>query len=216
MDKNADLNLYQKLAELRKAIPYMQKDTQGFNYKYTKGVDILNVIKPEMEKLGLLLIPSISSKSCGTFKDLVKGKEKIVRFTEGEMIYTWIDTHSGVKLEVPFSYFGEQDDFSKAFGSALTYSERYFLMKFFQIETDEADPDAKQKEKESKASKLLEEKRIALFNYAKQKVGLSKTRLDANDKAILTQWYIDNFKLNSLVDASCEEVEKLYKKVVNK
>ena len=42
---------------------------------------------------------------------------------------------------------------SKAHGTALTYAERYFLMKFFNIPTDEDDADAKQKqEKYNKVS----------------------------------------------------------------
>ncbi|MGY2126768.1 ERF family protein, partial [Nocardia gipuzkoensis] len=41
---------------------------------------------------------------------------------------------------------GQQDDVSKAHGTALTYTERYFLMKFFNIPTDEDDADAKQKQ----------------------------------------------------------------------
>lgn len=37
---------------------------------------------------------------------------------------------------------GNQSDSSMAFGSALTYSERYFLLKYFHCATTEDDPDA--------------------------------------------------------------------------
>ena len=44
-------------------------------------------------------------------------------------------------IRIPYFFTGIQDDSSKALGSALTYSERYFLLKFFNIPTDDDDPD---------------------------------------------------------------------------
>ena len=61
------------------------------------------------------------------------------------MLYVWVNAEKpDDRIEVPWQLFGQQDDPSKAFGSALTYSERYFLLKFFSIATDDDDPDAKQ------------------------------------------------------------------------
>ena len=70
-------------------------------------------------------------------------------------------------MEVPF-FAGQQDDVSKAHGTALTYAERYFLMKFFNIPTDEDDADAKQKqEKYNKVSSqtvgVLKQKYLTLL-----------------------------------------------------
>ena len=47
---------------------------------------------------------------------------------------------------------------SKAHGTGLTYAERYFLMKFFNIPTDEDDADAKEKqEKYANSSNQLKD-----------------------------------------------------------
>ena len=47
---------------------------------------------------------------------------------------------------------------SKAHGTGLTYTERYFLMKFFNIPTDEDDADAKEKqEKYANSSNQLKD-----------------------------------------------------------
>ncbi len=128
------MNLNEKLLELRKDLDYFQKSAQGYNYKYVAGVDILVKIRPKMDELGLLLVPSVE----GFTTNLDQPKKQTV---EMEMNMTWINVEDGEKLRVSFAAFGQQDDLSKAFGSALTYAERYFLMKFFQIPTDDDDPD---------------------------------------------------------------------------
>ena len=57
------------------------------------------------------------------------------------MTFTWIDAESGEKLPVKFGANG-MNNWDKGLGSALTYAERYFLLKFFHIATDEDDVDA--------------------------------------------------------------------------
>jgi hypothetical protein len=56
------------------------------------------------------------------------------------MRFTWIDTEIGEKDENLFGANG-QNDWDKGVGSALTYAERYFLLKYFHIATDEDDID---------------------------------------------------------------------------
>src|SRR5690625_1734139 len=63
----------------------------------------------------------------------------------GDMTYVWQDSaNPDDKIEIPWKLYGQQDDISKAFGSGLTYSERYFLLKFFNAPTDDDDPDTRQ------------------------------------------------------------------------
>ena len=64
-----------------------------------------------------------------------------------KLTYVWINADKPEEqFEVTFYAVGQQDDVSKAHGTALTYAERYFLMKFFNIPTDEDDADAKEKQ----------------------------------------------------------------------
>jgi hypothetical protein len=56
------------------------------------------------------------------------------------MRFTWIDCETGEKDENLFGANG-QNDWEKGLGSALTYAERYFLLKFFHIATDADDID---------------------------------------------------------------------------
>ncbi|MDM0837790.1 ERF family protein [Clostridium perfringens] len=62
----------------------------------------------------------------------------------GKVKYTWINADEPTEREeCSFDIFGQQDDISKAYGSGLTYSERYFILKSLQAPTDNDDPDSK-------------------------------------------------------------------------
>jgi hypothetical protein len=132
------MNLYLKLIEVRKEVPRLGKDTVGYNYSYVSGAKVLGSIMSKMNELGLLLVPAVLES------EVIEGKKPTVK---ANMTMTWINAEKpDEQLVVPFACFGTQDDISKAFGSALTYSERYFLLKFFNIATDEDDPDTQQEE----------------------------------------------------------------------
>ena len=75
-----------------------------------------------------------------------------------KLTYVWINADKPEEqFEVTFYAVGQQDDVSKAHGTALTYAERYFLMKFFNIPTDEDDADAKQNKRYAASSNQLKE-----------------------------------------------------------
>lgn len=145
------LNLYQKIADVKANIEGFTKDTKGYNYSYVSGSQVLHRIRNKMIEHNLLLVPYTENEEIEETKN-AKGKtEHIVKL---KLTYKWINADNPQEvLEVPFFAVGQQDDVSKAHGTALTYAERYFLMKFFNIPTDEDDADAKQKqEKYNKVS----------------------------------------------------------------
>lgn len=139
------MNLHQKLVEIRKDIGGFTKDKKSFNYEYVSGSQVLSKIQSKMNELGVLLVPQVNSQEFKEhpYKDKF-GKDKLDFIVHGAMTYSWLNADDpSDKIEVPFYYTGQQDDISKAFGSGLTYSERYFVIKFFNLPTDADDPDAK-------------------------------------------------------------------------
>lgn len=139
------MNLYEKIIEVRKVAGGFSKDTKGHNYEYVSGNQILSKIKDKMNEVGVLLIPSskLGKYSTHEYKDRY-GNEKVDFIVEGEMSYTWINAEEpSEQLEVDWAYYGQQNDISKAYGSALTYSERYFLLKCLGLPTDDDDPDGR-------------------------------------------------------------------------
>lgn len=150
-----ELNLYQKIADVKANIDGFTKDTKGYNFSYVSGSQILHRIRTKMIEHNLLLVPSTSNEkwTTHTYKNK-KGNEVIDFVVEMDLIYKWINADKPEEqLEINYHAYGQQSDISQAHGTALTYAERYFLMKFFNIPTDEDDADAKQKqEKYNKAS----------------------------------------------------------------
>ncbi len=140
------LNLFQKIADVKANIEGFTKDTKGYNYSYVSGSQVLHSIRNKMEEHNLLFVPHIKNASYQEIEVMVKGQKKPNILVSLDLIYTWIDADNPTdRFEIPFYAIGHQDDASKALGTALTYSERYLLMKQFNIPTDEDDADAKQK-----------------------------------------------------------------------
>lgn len=147
------MNIYQKLAEIGKPVEVLQKNKAGYGYKYVTDELILANIKGLMRKHGVSLIPKIipgttkvepyhytktkASKTGQTFEEKVN--EILVQC---DMEWHWINNENPEdRIIVPWTVVGQQSDASQAFGSGLTYSSRYFLLKYFNVSTTEDDPD---------------------------------------------------------------------------
>jgi hypothetical protein len=138
------LNLYQKLLVIQTKINGLGKDKSTYNYKYVTGDKVLGEIKPLMNQLGLILKQEVISIE-NTRQDYLTAKgSKSEILSKVMMKFTWIDCATGEKDVNSFGANG-QNDWEKGLGSALTYAERYFLLKYFHIETDEDDIDNDQR-----------------------------------------------------------------------
>lgn len=134
--------LYKKLLLIQDSVENFVKNKQAFNYSYVDGNTVLNHIRPLMNDTGLLLKQEVLSIENERYDyKTAKGVEKTEVLCKLMMKFTWIDTESGERDE---NFFGANgmNDFDKGVGSALTYAERYFLLKFFHIPTDADDIDA--------------------------------------------------------------------------
>lgn len=163
------LNIYEKLLEIRKQVEVIKKENsgEGIKYKYVNEEQILISIKSKMNELKLLLIPSLKSGTINS-RDFEyvngQGKTKKEVITNAEMTYTWIDIESGKKLETEWGLFGQNASASQSFGSGLTYANKYYLLKFFNIATTDDDPDKIIQEQEAK-----EERKVMSANQTKVK-----------------------------------------------
>ena len=146
------MNIYQKLIEVRKVVPYLQKENAGTQYKYVSSSQVLSNCKMKMDELGLLLVPSVTghkvSESVIEYQDDKNHvtKRTITYFTELDMIMTWVNAEDP-KETISCPWYGQGVDIAgeKGVGKAMTYAEKYFMLKFFNIPTDKDDPDSFQK-----------------------------------------------------------------------
>lgn len=160
------MNIYQKLVEVRKEVPYLQKENKGYQFNYVSSSQVLASIKRKMDELGLLLIPNIdSSKVTMDIFDKTDAKGNTKRtvdyFTEIEINFTWVNAENPEE-KITCHWYGQGLDTAgeKGVGKALTYAEKYFMLKFFNIPTDKDDPDSFQEkiEKSDTINETLQKK----------------------------------------------------------
>lgn len=183
------LNIYQKLAKIRKPVEIIQKNKSGYNYKYVTEDVILSKITGLMDKLGVSLVPNIvkgttvvepycyiKTKSTRDGKIYEEKVNEIL--VHCDMEWHWINNENPEdRVVVPWAMVGQQADASQAFGSGLSYASRYFMLKYFNVATSDDDPDnwrSAQKEAEN-----IENREIA-SQIIEQVHGIVTAYLDKN------------------------------------
>ena len=169
------MTIYKKLFEIQKQIIGLSKDKSGNNYQYVTGSKVLEFIKPIMNKEGIILKQEILSIE-NTRQDYAtkSNPNKSEILSKVMMKFTWVDIETGEKDENLFGANG-QNDWDKGVGSALTYGERYFLLKYFHIATDEDDidnPERKEEERKELEARVEQVKRN--INICNSKEDLEK------------------------------------------
>ncbi|SIS72817.1 MULTISPECIES: ERF family protein [Chryseobacterium] len=154
------MSIYKKLHQIQCKINGFGKDkrsgSDSFGYEYVSGAKVLEFIRPLMNELGLILKQEILSiendrqdyTTKATKWENINGQNTKVEYQKPKaeilskvmMRFTWVDVETGEKDENLFGANG-QNEWEKGLGSALTYAERYFFLKFFHIPTDEDDID---------------------------------------------------------------------------
>lgn len=147
------MNIYQKLAKIRKPVEVLQKNKSGYGYRYVTEDLILAKITGLMEKYGVSLIPNVmhgstevSPYSYSKTKSTKGGEiyeEKVNEIlVKADMEWHWVNNDNPEdRIIVPWVLVGQQSDASQAFGSGLSYSSRYFMLKYFNAATSDDDPD---------------------------------------------------------------------------
>lgn len=142
MDNIEKMNLYQKLIEVRKAVPYLQKSEKGHRFNFVSSSHTLSALKEKMDEMGVLLVPSVIESEV---RDHATQAGKHEYFTILMMSFTWVNSDNPEET-ITCSWTGQGlDSGEKGVGKAMTYAEKYFMLKFFNIPTDKDDPDSFQR-----------------------------------------------------------------------
>lgn len=139
------MSIYKKLWEIQKSVRGFSKDKKGHGYDYVSGDKVLGHVRSKMDELGVLLKQEVTSIEnermnyrTGIGTQYEKDKSEIL--SKVMQKFTWVCADTGEKDENTFGANG-QNDWDKGVGSALTYAERYFVLKYFHIPTDQDDID---------------------------------------------------------------------------
>lgn len=134
------MKLAEKLLQIQTAVDAIIKDGTNLSDKYDFASDenVLNRFRPLMDQYKLLLLPLVTAAQLheGTTKS---GTSRYL--TELTMTMAWLDVETGERLEIPWYAQGVDLAGEKGVGKAITYAEKYFLLKFFHVPTKKDDPD---------------------------------------------------------------------------
>ena len=174
------MNIYQKLLKVKETVPYLKKDKKGYNYTYVTPSQLFATINPILIEQGLLLVTNVISS---TSKEIITGKgekQKTEWKYDLDFVFDWVDAETGEKISIPWKASGVNGE-DKGLGSALTYAERYFILKQFNIPTDDDDPDSFQDKFLTAAEKKAHEKERAEQEQKERKMAEEKKKKEIAD-----------------------------------
>ena len=197
------LNLFQKLLEIQKHIKGLGKDSKSFSYKYVSGDKVLEVLKPLMNELGIILKQEILETENVRMDYKTKNGEKTEVLTSCKMKFTWINAENPTERDENLFHANGMNDFEKGLGSALTYGERYFLLKYFHISTDEDDIDNPTRKEEVK------NKEVKVENKDKKEIAIKMIKELINE--INDEGISDAYSVVELNEMNDEELKNVFK-----
>ncbi|ANY67285.1 hypothetical protein BBD42_12985 [Paenibacillus sp. BIHB 4019] len=153
------MNIYQKLLEVRKAVPFLQKDASGQQYKYNSSSQVISAVRAKLDEMGILLITEVVGHSLTgetiEYMDKDRPKKTTTYFTEVDLLMTWVNAaEPAEQIKIPWYAQGVDIAGEKGVGKALTYGEKTFMLKQFNIPTDQMDVDAFQQRMEKSVGRI--------------------------------------------------------------
>ncbi len=131
-----DLNIYQRVNEIKKKVTYVQKDAKITGYKAVTHDQVTAVLRETMVNLGVVVTESLVSSTFVETGDLTGKGNKW-------MMYTGIYMIRFVNIDKPEDFIEVKmesqalDTGDKASGKAMSYAVKYAMLKVFSLETGE-------------------------------------------------------------------------------
>lgn len=137
------MNLYEKMLKITTEISAVSKNLSvdtgnGKGYKAVSEVDVLTAVRPIEAKYGIYSYPqSRRVIDSGTIVNTTKYGEKKQLYIRIETVYRFVNTENPDEFLDIVSYGDGVDSQDKAPGKAMTYSDKYALLKAYKIRTGE-------------------------------------------------------------------------------
>lgn len=144
--KEWEMNIYEKMLKITEEVERVRKNLKvdtgkGKSYKAVSEADVLAAVKPIEIKYGVYSFPVsrtiIDSGEITTENQYGKTTRLFMRI---ETIYRFLNTEKPEEYVDIKTYGDGVDSQDKAPGKAMTYSDKYALLKAYKIETGD-DPD---------------------------------------------------------------------------
>lgn len=155
-----EMNIFQKLGAITNELGFVAKNlnvavSKNNSYKATGEVDVLEAVKPLENKYGVY--------SYATNREIIANDiltqntqygERTSLFLRMKVTYRFVNTDNPKDYIETISFADGIDSGDKASGKAMTYADKYALMKAYKISTGE-DPDQKASEEYKKPTKKV-------------------------------------------------------------
>lgn len=143
------MNIFEKILKIQNELETVAKNLKVGEGKYSYNAvsegDILKAVKPLEEKYGVMSYPTsrkvIESEVLETVKEYNgKTTTSTQKFMRIEITYRFVNIEKPDEFIETISYGDGIDTMDKATGKAMTYADKYALMKMYKIQTGD-DPD---------------------------------------------------------------------------
>lgn len=205
-----DFNIYQKLHAVSSALESLHKvKPKDVNYKVVSSSMAIEPIKKAIDDSRLFLECEIESITESNYSQKTKFGERLMYLTEISLIYTFVNIDKpDEKIQKKWIGRFAMDSPGTSYGATLTYTEKYFLLKFFNVPTDEDDPDLKPQEVEEIKSKSV------------KSTPQEKPKELTNISESLPVWLVEGFRKCKTIDEINEKDKALskdnkYEKLLN-
>jgi len=196
------MNIYEKLSKITEELETVKKSltvgSGSYGYKAVGEMDILNAVKPLEIKYGIYSYPMsrkvITSEIVTTKKN---DKESTKFFLRVETVYRFINIDEPSEFVDQVSYGDGVDTLDKAPGKAMTYSDKYSLMKAYKIMTGD-DPD----QKHSKDTTVTRTTKKVVEDISITYKKILDLKLSAEDVKKWETYY----KVNSILDCDQDQM----------
>lgn len=214
--KMKDMSLAAKLFEIKRDIEKIDKDVQGFNFKYEDPESIVKAVIKQLEQKGIdhhmsMHIPTQFEKDGNDLIQITEtnkqGKEKVQWISRFKIDHTYIDKKTGETMTFMGIGSGKADQPGQADGAAWSYARRQEYEKRFAITIDkeqETGLDLKLKyvpDEDGNASEVLKETKFLDIKK------LIQTSLKVENASNMVA------KVNEVVDRLNKEKKTSYKKL---
>lgn len=184
------MNIFEKMAKITAELATVQKNltiqqAKNSSYKAVSERDIIDAVKPLEEKYGIYSYPcdrEILESNLLESENTYNGQttKKTTFMTRIKTVYRFVNTEKPEEFIDTVTFAEGIDSQDKGSGKAMTYADKYALMKAYKISTgDDPDQTASEPTKYQKQSwridliKLLKAKGMDVNEYAMAH-GLSK------------------------------------------
>ena len=195
------MNIYEKMAEITAAINTVAKNLQvdtgkGKGYKAVSEADVLAAVKPIEKQFGVYSYPyDREIVESGELVNQTQYGERKSLFLRVKTVYRFVNTEKTDEYIDIVTYGDGVDTQDKAPGKAMTYGDKYALLKAYKIQTGD-DPD-------QNASGELVSQNIRTQKIGTDKIAAISSR--ANNMGLPIETIMHQYRLASIGDMTEEQ-----------